>query len=280
MTFMRKFLDMLNMENWGNKENNSKSEASIEKSDNHEEVLENLQHNVKRKEQKIKEKDISSTNIDITQYAVMCNAHLEHQEEMEQYGIKYEESQKENNDSKSSKQEQPQYEYVLFSRFINTDAIVGSRRNYMRIDYTIDNIFYESHQYIYKLWKLSTDLNKAVKPKKFFELIEEIEKELKSISKYNYPKFNPEKEKGYYFRNKDEMLIDFLNRSFTDEYREALELKTAKGKINRIGNWFSVIDYYKHLLTPNAMEAFEKLADKWQFEILPSLLEPENMKEV
>jgi len=213
-----------------------------------------------RNKPKIVKRGLFGTAIhDVTQYAVMCNAYLDHQEEMEQYGIKAEEEAHKDDTDKGHEPVQAQYEYVLFSESIDTDAIIGFRSDYMRSDYTIEPIFYESHQYIYNVWKLSTDLEKTINPKRFFESIEEIEKKLEEISKYSYPKFNPEKEKEYYYLKKNEVLVEFLVRSFTKEYENAIELKTAQGKINRIGNWFSTVYCYKGIFTPNGEEIFERL---------------------
>lgn len=72
---------------------------------------------------------------------------------------------------------------------------------------------------------------------------------------------------------KDELLINFLDKSFTDEYRNALELKTPKGRIARIDHWFMVMDYYKQYLTPEALLILEALEKKWTGELMPNLLE-------
>lgn len=219
--------------------------------------------------------------IDITQYAVMCNAYLDHQEEMEKYEVKSTKDMTQEIEAEAKQNlDSNYYEYILFSNNIDIPSIIGSRADYMRNDYTIDPRYNESWSYIHKLWKCSIDIGKVVKPKKFFEILEYLEESLKIIEQYSFLKFNPEKEREYYYSKKDEVLVSFLNRSFTDEYRNSLELKTAKGKISRIGNWFSVMEYYKSYLTQNALEEFERLGDKWQFEILPSLLEPESMKEI
>ena len=214
---------------------------------------------------------------EIETFARECNAYVEREERkehQEQMDTKIAES------SEEKESMQAQYEYVLFSESINTHEIIGSRRDYMRDDYTIEPIFYESHQYLYRIWKASSDLKEVLGVKKFFEAMEEIEKSLEEISKYSYSKFNPEKEKEYYYLKKNEVLVEFLNRSFTEEYNNSLELKTSQGKINRIGAWFSTVYCYKDILTPNAKEIFESLVDIWQFEILPSILEPENAKEI
>ncbi len=238
---------------------------------------EHVKDETKPVKRELKPKYTYMSQYEIEKYARECNAYVQREERKEQ---KEQKNDKNEESSEKNDSAQIQYKYVLFSESINTDTIIGFRSDYMRSDYTIEPIFYESHQYIYNVWKLSKDLEKVIKAKNFFESLEEIEKALEIIEKYNYPKFNPEKEKEYFYSQKDEVLINFLNRSFMDEYRSSLELKTAKGKINRLGNWFSVIDYYKKDFNPNVLEAFECLVDKWQFEILPSILEPENKKEI
>lgn len=165
------------------------------------------------------------------------------------------------------------YEYVLFSTSIDMSAIIGSRNDYMRRDYTTDPRYGEYYRYIHKLWKNSVELEKIVKAKKFFEVLEEFEKSINIINRYKFEKFLPELEKSYYYSKKDEIMISFLDRCFTDEYRNALELKTLKGRIGRIDHWFLMMDYYKYYLTPNALAVLDALYKKWTGELMPNLLE-------
>lgn len=165
------------------------------------------------------------------------------------------------------------YQYILFSGSIDTSYIIGSRQDFMRRDYTIDPLYYTSCQYLHKLWKHSNDLTKIVKNKKFFETLEEFENLIYRNGNYIYGKLNIELERRYYESKKDELLIGFLDKSFTEEYRNALELKTPKGRIARIDHWFMVMNYYKKYLTPNALTVLEALEMKWTGELMPNLLE-------
>lgn len=176
--------------------------------------------------------------------------------------------------SEDHKKESKPYEYVLFSKYgVDTSEIIGSRQDFMRRDYTVEPIYYKSCQFIHKLWKDSSDLQKITKEKKFFETLEEFENLLYSKEKYIYGKFNIELERSYYSSQKDELLMKFLDRCFTDEYRNALELKTVKGRINRIDHWFMMMDYYKYYLTPNSKSVLDALNKRWTGELMPNLLE-------
>lgn len=227
MNFMRKILDVLNMNNWNDSPN------------------------------MIEDKGERSKNLFWDEEPGPENDYHEN--------IKEETKQEE----KRSKR----YEYVLFSKNIDIPTIIGSRNDYMRRDYTMDPKYSEYWSYLHKLWKRSTDLEKIVKSKKFFETLEEFEDLIKIIGQYRFKKFNPELEKNYYYSKKDEILIQFLDRSFTDEYRNALELKTVKGRISRIDHWFLVMNYYKQYLTPNSLIVLEALEKKWTGELMPNLIE-------
>lgn len=174
---------------------------------------------------------------------------------------------------RESEEEQKPYQYILFSESIDMSYIIGSRQDFMRKDYTTDPLYNLSWNYIHKLWKRSNDLEKIIKTKKFFETLEEFEDLLYKKENYIYGKMNIELEMEYYISKKDEILIEFLNKSFTDEYRNALELKTTKGRIARIDHWFLVMNYYKKYLTPNALYLLEALEIKWTGELMPNLLE-------
>lgn len=177
-------------------------------------------------------------------------------------------------ENKEKKQKEPKpYQYILFSNGVDMSYILGSRQDFMRKDYTVDPLYCKSFQYIHKLWKLSIDLLKIIKTKKFFETLEEFDNLLYKKEEYMYGKVNIEFERKYYESKKDELLISFLDKSFTNEYRNALELKTPKGRISRIDHWFLVMDYYKQYLTPNALYVLEALEKKWTGELMPNLLE-------
>lgn len=102
------------------------------------------------------------------------------------------------------REEEPKrYEYVLFSEHrIDTNRLIGNRQDYMRWDYTIEPLYYESCQFLYKLWKHSIDLTKISKNKKFFETLEEFEKLLVNTDKYMCGKFNSTLEKHIIFQEK------------------------------------------------------------------------------
>lgn len=176
-------------------------------------------------------------------------------------------------EGKEAEEEPRPYQYILFADSIDMSYIIGSRQDFMRKDYTTDPLYNVSWNYIHKLWKRSTDLGKIIKIKKFFETLEEFENVLYRKENYIYGKLNIELEREYYESKKDELLISFLDKSFTDEYRNALELKTPKGRIARIDHWFMVMDYYKQYLTPNALAVLEALEKKWTGELMPNLLE-------
>lgn len=163
------------------------------------------------------------------------------------------------------------YDYVLFADSIDTASMIGSRRDFMREDYTIEPVYYEATRYMHSMWRHSLDLQKGTRAKSFFETLEAFENELKDIHKYNFMNFNPDFELQNYYEIKDTLLINFLNRSFTDEYRKALELKTAKGRIERIDHWFLLMNYYKNYLTPNALCALDGIQSKWDSEMLPTI---------
>lgn len=232
MSFMRKIIDALNMDNWNRPSNM-----------------------IEEKEEKPK------------------NLFWDDTSDEENFSDDNEYSEEEYEEYEEREEESKQYEYVLFSNNIDIPSIIGSRNDYMRRDYTIDPRYSEYWRYLHKLWKNSVDLEKIVKNKKFFEVLEEFENYLKEIDKYKFKKFIPEIERNYYFSRKDEILIQFLDRSFTDEYRSALELKTPKGRIARIDHWFMVMSYYKQYLTPNAVSVLEALERKWTGELMPNLLE-------
>lgn len=178
------------------------------------------------------------------------------------------------NRESEAKQEAPKrYRYVLFSEHVDTSEIIGSRQDFMRRDYTIEPLYYTSCQYLHRLWRCSVDLLKITNAKRFFETFEEFENSLNTTNQYIYGKFKIGLEKENYYSKKDEILIKFLDRSFTDEYRHALELKTVKGRIGRIDHWFFMMDYYKHYLTPNAIAILDALNKRWTMELMPNLLE-------
>lgn len=225
MTFMRKILDALNMENWS------------------------AQKVIEEKEKK-----------------------PEHPFEWE--GVPDTPNQEENEKEEYSNHEKEKpYQYILFTERFDMSDIIGCRQDYMRRDYTIDPLYYISCQHINKLWRFSFDLLKTVKAKKFFESLEEFENLLYSDGGYIYGKFNKKLETEHYVLMKDEILINFLDKSFTNEYRNALELKTIKGRIDRIDHWFFMMDYYKKYLTPNSLSVLEALYKRWTMELMPNLLE-------
>lgn len=227
MTFMRKFLDMLNME-----KKNREPIAIEEKEDN-----------------------------------MYWDDFWKDTSDSENLSESNEDSEKER------EEEQKPYQYVLFTDSIDISYILGSRQDFMRRDYTTDPLYNVSWNFIHKLWKRSTDLGKIIKTKKFFETLEEFEDLLNRSEHYMNGKMNIELEKEYYASKKDEIFIDFLDKSFKDEYRNALELKTPKGRIARIDHWFLVMNYYKQYLTPNALAILEALERKWTGELMPNLLE-------
>ena len=157
------------------------------------------------------------------------------------------------------------YPYVLFADSDNRDVIVGSRREFMRSDYTVDPAWYANSQYIHKLWRLSKDLDspKIANPKKYFETIEELEYLLGESDKYNIKFFFPDKEKELWFSRKSELIIDFLDRSFKNEFRSALELKTPKGRIDRIDHWFMVLKYYRSYMPEAAQNRLDEIYYQW-----------------
>lgn len=185
----------------------------------------------------------------------------------------YNESDFQEEEENETEEDPRPYQYILFTNSIDMSYIIGSRQDFMRKDYTTDPLYNVSWNYIHKLWKRSTDLEKIIKTKKFFETLEEFENLLYRKENYIYGKMNIELEREYYESKKDEFLISFLDKSFTDEYRNALELKTPKGRIARIDHWFMVMNYYKQYLTPNALTVLEALEKKWTGELMPNLLE-------
>lgn len=157
------------------------------------------------------------------------------------------------------------YPYVLFADSDNRDVIVGSRQEFMRADYTVDPAWYINGQYIHKLWRLSKDLDspKITNPKKYFETIEELERLLGDAGKYKIKFFFPDKERDLWISRKSELVIAFLDRSFKDEFRRALELKTSKGRIDRIDHWFMVLKYYRSYMPEEAKKRLDEIYYQW-----------------
>lgn len=230
MTFIRKILDALNMDNWS-------SQKVIEEKE-------------KKPEHPFEWEGVPDTP-------------------------NQEENKEEEKEDCRNEEEKP-YQYILFSENIDISDIIGYRQNFIRRDYTIDPLYYISCQHIRKLWRCSFDLLKVIKAKKFFETLEEFENLLYSDGGYIYGKFNKKLETEQYVLMKDELLINFLDKSFTNEYRNALELKTVKGRIDRIDHWFFMMNYYKKYLTPNSISVLEALNKRWTMELMPNLLEKNN----
>lgn len=80
MTFMQKFLDLLKLDSTRKME--EKKKETFQKK----EFIPNLEKSKTPKSQK-------RNTLDVERYAVMCNAYLEHEEEMEQYKIIIEEQE-------------------------------------------------------------------------------------------------------------------------------------------------------------------------------------------
>lgn len=237
MTFMRKIIDAFNMDNW------------------HKEQI-RLEDKGEKPKNLFWDEEPDSSAYSDGEYARQENNFFK----------------KEN----TEKEKYKPYEYVLFSKSIDIPSIIGSRNDYMRRDYTIDPKYSEYWRYLHKLWKDSVDLEKIVKAKKFFEVLEEFENLIGDIEQYRFKDFIPEREKEYYSSKKDEILIKFLDRCFTDEYRNALELRTVSGRVNRIDHWFMMMDYYKYYLTPNSLTVLDTLNKRWTGELMPNLLENKN----
>ena len=168
-------------------------------------------------------------------------------------------------EDKNAKHFESIYPYVLFSDNDNRDVIVGSRREFMRADYTVDPAWYANGQYIHKLWRLSKDLDspKITNPKKYFETIEELERLLEEAGKYKIKFFFPDKERELWFGRKSQLIIEFLDRSFKDEFGSALELKTTKGRIDRIDHWFMVLKYYRSYMPEAAQKRLDEIYCQW-----------------
>lgn len=98
----------------------------------------------------------------------------------------------------NEEEESGPYQYILFSDSIDMSYILGTRRDFMRKDYTIDPLYYTSWDFIHKLWKRSIDLKKIVKAKKFFETLEEFENLLYKKENCLYGKISIESERDYY----------------------------------------------------------------------------------
>ncbi len=169
------------------------------------------------------------------------------------------------NEQKKTQQFESIYPYVLFADSDNRDVIVGSRKEFMRADYTVDPAWYTNGQYIHKLWRLSKDLDspKITNPKKFFETIEELERLLEEAEKYKIKFFFPDKEREVWLSRKSDLIVEFLDRSFKNEFRSALELKTPKGRIDRIDHWFMVLRYYRSYMTEEGQKRLDELYYQW-----------------
>lgn len=150
------------------------------------------------------------------------------------------------------------YEYILFTPFVNASDIVGRENAYYTNEESAQTI------YIYKIHKLSKSLidRSTVHPKLFFSTLNELDYELKNCP-YNIKNFKKQAEIEYFESRKEQIVIDFINRSFKDCYESALQLKTVKGRINHVENWFLQMEYYKKQMTDRAKYIIESLYCEW-----------------
>lgn len=157
------------------------------------------------------------------------------------------------------------YKPVLFSMTFDRDYMCGSRQSVMDSNYIVPEWWYLSTQYLVKINKESKDLNsdKIKNPKKFFETMESLEKSLNESMNYRFTNFNITTEYNLYNYKKTDMINRFIDRAFTDEFRRALELKTANGRVDRIEHWFLVMKYYSQYMTPESKQKFTDLYVQW-----------------
>lgn len=157
------------------------------------------------------------------------------------------------------------YNPVLFSMTYDRDYICGDRQSVMTKDWVVPEWWYLSTQYLNKINKESKDLNsdKIKNPKRFFETMESLEKSLSEYNNYKFKNFYINMEMDLYNMKKTDMINRFIDRSFKDEFRRALELKTANGRVDRIEHWFMVMKYYSQYMTPESKQKFSDLYVQW-----------------
>lgn len=157
------------------------------------------------------------------------------------------------------------YKPVLFSMTYDRDFMCGSRQSVMSDDWVVPEWWYLSTQYLNKINKESKDLysDKIKNPKKFFDTMESLEKSLAEYHYYTFTHFDINTELNLYNSKKTDMINRFIDRSFKDEFRRALELKTANGRVDRIEHWFLVMKYYSQYMTTDSKKKFADLYVQW-----------------
>lgn len=178
------------------------------------------------------------------------------------YGEEFEEKEKTEENQDYSYSFESVYKYVLFSSYIDTDRIIGKNIPYYTPESSAQAV------YLRTLWNLSMEIidNKNVFPKNFFEQIEELENLLYDCP-YIIKNYNKDYEIAEYERRKEQIVIDFINRSFRDCFRCALELKTVRGRLNHMENWFMKMEYYKQFMNEKEKYVLNSLYVEWSSEL-------------
>lgn len=153
---------------------------------------------------------------------------------------------------------------ILFSAYIDYEYYIGNKRDYMRPDYTTHPNYGLYCNYIRRLFQGSKQMLETTNPQKFFESKSDIESILKDSFLDSIPHFNRYEEKKLYDEKIDSCVCDFLDRSYQNEFRKSLELKTEKGRAKRIENWLGMIDYYKQYMNEMQLSHYNSIKSKWE----------------
>lgn len=157
------------------------------------------------------------------------------------------------------------YHPVLFSQTYDIDVICGNRRDVWDRNYVVPQWWSLSCQYIHRIWRESNDINsdKIKSPKKFFETIESLENSLSEYTQYKFKCFDYYYEMNLYNTKKADIVNRFIERSFRDEFRRSLELKTPSGRIDRVEHWFMIMNYYSQYMPAESRTVLSDVYVKW-----------------
>lgn len=172
--------------------------------------------------------------------------------------------EKEENDeyySKNKRKFNSVYRYILFSDAVDTMWIIGYDRSN---PYGFNSEVRAKHMFVKECHDLSKSLidYRNCYEKEFFSSMNRLE-ELLQNPKYTFKHFNIEWEREEYYRRKQQIIIDFINRSYQNNFENCLDLKTTKGRINRMENWFLKMNYYKMYMGEREQYIIENLHIQW-----------------
>ncbi len=171
-----------------------------------------------------------------------------------------------------------EYTYILFSEDVEDAEEYMHPISYDNTDdyyHVLYDEYYPAKKQLQYVLSCIKKMNSTVKAKTFFETLERLDKllpECKEHTKF-YKLFKYDLEYPYYIENQYLLINRFLNKSFRNNFREALELQTAKGRIDRVDHWFIVMEYYSQFFPPQSVNELTRIKDKWNTELNKTLLE-------